>query len=72
MLGSIIHCYILNICGFRDEDFLSFSHNKSVGAIDPQGVASFDPRGLISRIYVGDTRHCYILNTGLTLAQNLL
>ena len=23
-------------------------------AIDPQGVASFDPRGLIGMIYVGD------------------
>ena len=42
--------------------FLSFSHNKSMGAIDPQSVASFDLRGLIGRIYVGDTRHCYILN----------
>ena len=29
--------------GFRD---LCFSHNKSNGDIDPQGVASLDPRGL--------------------------
>ena len=29
--------------GFRD---LCFSHNKSNGDIDPQGVASLDPTGL--------------------------
>ena len=52
MLGST-RCFILNIYGFR-KDFLSFSHNKSMGAIDPQGVASFDPRDLIGRICVGD------------------
>ena len=40
--------------GFREEDFLSFSHYKSVGDNDPRGVASLDPRGLICRIYVGD------------------
>ena len=40
--------------GFREEDFLSFSHFKSMGANDPRGVASLDPRGLIDRIYVGD------------------
>ena len=40
--------------GFRKEDFLSFSHYKSMGANDPQAVASLDPRGLIGRIYVGD------------------
>ena len=39
--------------GFREE-FLSFSHYKSVGANDPQGMAILDPRGLIGRIYVGD------------------
>ena len=42
--------------GFREEDFLSFFffHFKSMGANDPQGVASLDPWGLIGRIYVGD------------------
>ena len=40
--------------GFREEDFLSFSHYKSMGANDPRGVASLDHRGLIGRIYVGD------------------
>ena len=45
------HCYILNILscgphGFREE--------KSMGANDPWGVASLDPRGLVGRIYVGD------------------
>ena len=34
--------------------FLCFSHLKSMGVHDPQGVASVDPRGLIGRIYVGD------------------
>ena len=38
--------------GIREEDF--FSHYKSIGANDPLGVASLDPRGLIGRIYVGD------------------
>ena len=38
--------------------FLTFPNNKSMGAIDPQGVASFDYRDLISRI----SRHCNILN----------
>ena len=39
--------------GFK-EDFLIFSHYKSMGANDPQGVASLDHRGLIGRIYLGD------------------
>ena len=33
---------------------LSFSFHKSMGANDPQGVASLGPRGFIGRIYVGD------------------
>ena len=40
--------------GFREEDFLSFSHYKSMGANDPRGVVSLCPRGLIGRIYVED------------------
>ena len=32
--------------------FLCFSHYKSMGANDPRGVASLNPRGLIERIYV--------------------
>ena len=40
--------------GFREKDFLFFSHYKSMGSNDPRGVASLDPRGLIDRIYVGD------------------
>ena len=40
--------------GFREEDFLSFSHYKSMGGNDPWRVASLDPRDLIGRIYVGD------------------
>ena len=30
--------------GFIEGDFLSFSHCKSMGAIDSRGVASLDPR----------------------------
>ena len=33
----------------------------SMGAIDPQGVASLDLRCMICRLYVGTARHCYIL-----------
>ena len=33
----------------------------SMGAIDPQGVASLDLRSMVRRLYVGTTRHCYIL-----------
>ena len=29
-------------------------NNKSMEAFGPQGVDSFDPRGLIGRIYIGD------------------
>ena len=38
------------------------SNFKSMGANDPRSMASLDPRGLIGRIYVGDTKYCYILN----------
>ena len=34
--------------------FLSFSHYKSIGVIDPGGMASEDLRGFIGRIHVGD------------------
>ena len=65
MWGTIKHCYILNTCcaphGFREEDFLSFSHYKSIGANDPRGVASLDPRCLTGKIYVGD--HETLLHT---------
>ena len=47
--------------GFREEDFLSFSHYKSMTANDPQGMASLNPRGLIGRIYVVD--HYTLLHT---------
>ena len=32
--------------GFKEEDFSSVSHYKSMGSIDPQSVASLDPRGI--------------------------
>ena len=44
------------------EDFGSFSHYKSIGANEPLGVANLNPRGMVGRIYVGATKHCYILN----------
>ena len=40
--------------GFREEDFLSFLHYKSMGANDHRGMASLDPSGLIGRIYLVD------------------
>ena len=55
--------------GFREEDFISFSHYKFMGANDPWGMATLDPRGMVGRIYVETTKHCYILNT---LALSLL
>ena len=42
--------------GFKEDDFLSFFffYYKSMGANNPQDVASLDPRGMLGRIYVGD------------------
>ena len=47
--------------GFREEDFLRFSHYKSMGANGPRCMASLDPRSLIGRIYVVD--HYTLLHT---------
>ena len=47
--------------GIREEDFLSFSYYKSMGANDLRGVANLDPRGMVGRIYVGD--HLISLHT---------
>ena len=53
MLVSTRYCYLLNIYMASEKIiFLSFSQ-KSIGAINPQGVTSFDPRGLIGWIFVG-------------------
>ena len=40
---------------------LCFSHCKSMGANDPRSGAIFDPRGMISRIYIED--HYTLLHT---------
>ena len=68
------HCYIhvLNIqlalsisCGshgFREE-FLSFSHYKSLEANHPWDVANLNLRNMVGSIYVGAIRHCYIVYT---------
>ena len=47
--------------GFREEDFSSFSHYKSMGDNEHRGLANLDPRGMIGRIYVGD--HLMLLHT---------
>ena len=47
--GSTRRGCILNIYGFR-----RFRFHNTCSNIDPRGVAIFDPRGLIGRIYVGD------------------
>ena len=47
--GGALGYHILNIYGFRR--FFSIVNN-TCSYIDPWGVASFDPRGLIGKIYV--------------------
>ena len=37
-----------------EEDFLNFSHYKSMGDNEFRGVANLDPRGMIGRAYEGD------------------
>ena len=61
------HCYILNIKAVgllvsEKKIFFKFSHYKSMGANDHQGVSSLDPRCLTGMVYVGDTKHSYIHN----------
>ena len=41
--------------------FYDFPHCKSMGANDPRGGASFDPRGMVGRIYKED--HYTLLHT---------
>ena len=41
-------------CGFREEDFLFFSHSKSMETINLRDLAKFDPRGMNGTIYVED------------------
>ena len=41
-------------CGFREEDYFSFSHCKSMGTINPRDVAKYDPRGIARTICVDD------------------
>ena len=38
--------------GFREEDFLSISNYKSMGADEPRGLANLDHSDMIGRIYV--------------------
>ena len=39
-------------CGFGEDFFLYFSNCKSMGVNNPRGGATFDPMGMIHRIYV--------------------
>ena len=47
--------------GFREQNFISFSHYKYMGANDTQDVANLDPRGMVGRNYVQD--HLTLLHT---------
>ena len=54
----IKHCFTQNIKALglmvsEKKIFLCFSYCLSMGDYDPRGVANFDPRGMIGRIYVG-------------------
>ena len=57
---TIIHCYTQNmkalglVVSEKKIFFLCFSHCKSMGANDPRGGATFDPRGMIGWIYIED------------------
>ena len=54
--------------GFIEEDFFKgfFFHYKLMGANDPQGVANW---GMVGRIYIATTKHCYILNLWASRSQ---
>ena len=58
MLGTTKHCYILNIQAMgrmvSEKNIFEVFPIMSMGANDPLGMASLDPRGLVGRIYVGD------------------
>ena len=56
--------------GFR-EDFLGFSHFKSMEANDPRGTANLNHMGMIGRIYVDHqtSLHTYLLALGLMVSK---
>ena len=60
---SLVHTKYENTgpYGFEEDDFFLFSNCKSKGAIDPQGGAISDPRGMLGRIYVN--LHITMLHT---------
>ena len=45
--------------GFGEEEYLCFSHCKSMGANDPRGGTIFDPRGMVGRIFFKED-HCML------------
>ena len=55
---------------FREEDFLSFFHCKSMRANEPWDVANLNPRGMVGRIYVVD--HLKLLHAvGLMISEKI-
>ena len=48
--------------GFREEDFLSISYYKSVGANEPRGMANLDPRAWSAGFMYVTIYPCLILN----------
>ena len=46
----------------EEKIFLSFSHNKSMGANDPRGVANSDLGVWLAGFMQETTKHCYLLN----------
>ena len=50
-------------CGFREEeDFLCFSHCKSMGDNDPRGRAILTPGARLAGVIKRTTIHCYTQN----------
>ena len=59
---TLLHTEYISYGPHGLREYLKLNTHKSLGANDPRGVARLGPRGLIGRIYVGTSKHCYILN----------
>ena len=59
--------------GFKEKDFFNvLSYIVLYKYMTPWGLASLEPRGLISRIMLRTTKHCYTLNiqaVGLNVSE---
>ena len=51
---TLLHIKYVSCGSHGFKDVLSISHYKSMGVTDHRDMASLDPRGLISTIYLGD------------------